>query len=143
MAPSRRAQLTALANRISVLLPAWQAQATDIVSSEYFFEARNGLSVIRLEIRPELQGRIDRDAGLFAHEHTVMVLLERDSNEAIMWDKGGYDDPEFLGEAGVTHYLCDLARLAEIDAAITAQRAVTDAERASLCGPPVADAART
>jgi len=132
MAPSPRAQLAAVAKDISALLPAWIAIPTEITSADYFYESRNGLAVIRLDLHPQLRGLVDRERGLFAHEHTVMVMLERDSKEALMWDKGGYDDPEFLGEFGVAHYLCDLARQDDITTAISAQDPVGSDLRRSM-----------
>lgn len=132
MAPTRRTQLQVIARELSDRLPAWDAVVTDITSSDYFYESRNGLAVIRLEISPALRDVIDRDAGLFAHEHTVMVLTERDSHEALMWDKGGYDDADMLGKFGITHYLCNPARADEILDAVRAHPIVSDEDRFRL-----------
>lgn len=121
-----------IAGLLSDRLASWQAHATALVSSGYPLPHWNGRNVIRMEIRPELRGRVDREWDLFAQENALLVQLERECPGCFSWDDGRYAEPRLLGEHGISHYLCDMEAAAQVIAAIRLRPALTPEQRARL-----------
>lgn len=121
--------LADIAEALSDRLATWRAVATDLVASGYEVEAWNGRAVIRMEIRPELHGRADREWDLFSQENGLLVQIERECPRCFSWDEGRYAEPQLLGAHGVSHYLCDLTGAGELIAAIGARPALSEDQR--------------
>jgi len=123
--------LSFIADAISQRLETCVAVATDMVTDDYAEDAWNGRSILRLELSEPFAMLINRDDDPFTQEMDVLRQIEIASSEALAWDGAGYAWPEFLGERGVGHYLCDLTRAEQIMTAIAQIPVVSDAQRAA------------
>lgn len=133
MAPPPRA-LTDIVTLLNARLGTWMATVTDIVSSDYPIERWNGLPVLRMDIRPEYRERVDRILDVFAQENGVLAAIERDAQDAFVWDEGGYHQEDLLGPWGVGHYLCDVRQSAAIVRAIKRHPELSERDRDDLLG---------
>lgn len=126
--------LSEVAQALSDRLATWQAVATTLLASGYEIDAWNGRAVLRMEIRPELRGRADRDWDLFSQENGLLVQIERECPQCFSWDDGRYAEPELLGDHGLSHYLCDLAGVSALLEALGRRPVLsaTDRERFAL-----------
>lgn len=121
--------LTEIAGALSARLATWQAVATPLVASGLEVSAWNGRRVLRLEIRPALRGRADREWDLFSQENGLLVQIERECPHCFSWDDGHFAAPDLLGDHGISHYLCDLAHAADLLAALARRPSLSDTER--------------
>lgn len=121
--------LVEIASALSDRLCTWQALPVSLCAP---LESPLGLrdpGVIRMEIRPEFQGRIDRMRALFSQENSVLVQVERDAQPAFRWDEGLLADESILGEHGVSHYLVDIDRATSVLAAVLSHSPVAPEAR--------------
>lgn len=118
-----------IARALSDRLATWQAVATTLVASGYEVDGWNGRAVLRMEIRPELRGRADREWDLFSQENGLLVQIERECPDCFSWDDGRFAEPELLGEHGISHYLCDTTGAAALLEALGRRPVLSETER--------------
>lgn len=115
---------------LSERLLSWQATPTSLEVTTP--PARRGWAVVRMELRPDMRGRLDPAVTLFDQENQLMMALEAETERAIAWDDARFAD--HLDAFGVSHYCVDPARVDVVRAALVRRPPLAADARARMLG---------